>query len=201
MFCDQPTGQLGCRADRSQPMAEITVVGLRVGGQLLGCPAVCAGVMRRGRKIAQIGCASMEQTRRATEERDQKRECGESAHHPYGSGPLQPRQAGQLLSRDYGTRITADLRGWRPAAGRSPARGRVSDRGEEHPPNQSGVLHLDRSPFRARLRAAGRSSVGKGRVLGHAHPIAKIRVDPRRSASRDDKLGHQDEHPENPLIQ
>jgi hypothetical protein len=30
----------------------------------------------------------MEQTRRATEERDQKRECGESAHHPYGSGPL-----------------------------------------------------------------------------------------------------------------
>ena len=88
MFCDQPTGQLGCRADRSQPMAEITVVGFRVGGQLLGCPAVCTGVMRRWRKIAQIGCAGMEQARRANDERDQKCECGESAHHPYGSGPL-----------------------------------------------------------------------------------------------------------------
>ena len=82
MFCDQPTGQLGSRADRSQPVAEITVVGLSVGSQLLGRPAVCAGVMRGWWKIAEVGGTGMEQTRCATEERDQECECGKSAHYP-----------------------------------------------------------------------------------------------------------------------
>jgi hypothetical protein len=63
-------------------MAEIAVVGFRVDEQLLGSPAVGAGVMGRLGKIAEIDCAGVKQTRGATEKRDRQGESCESTHHP-----------------------------------------------------------------------------------------------------------------------
>jgi hypothetical protein len=88
------------------------MLAMLVGKQLLGCPAVRAGVMRRRRKVAQVRGARVKHARRATEEQDRECKRSKSAHHQYGNGPVVATSSGQSAGPfRHESRIFADHRG------------------------------------------------------------------------------------------